>query len=145
MFSPLPQSVRDQSSQSWEVKRMQHEDVDAPLILAHAVDTSCGLSSDSEMSCISEADSTTSRRIKLNKLVCNMNSNQRGHLCAIKRNAQKRLHNVQCRNKGGNEMHLQGLVNDIAEVLNLHAGQARGSGGKFGSTSHHNHSECNKT
>ena len=120
---------------------MQNRDVDAPLIFARTVDTvvdiSCGLSSDSEMDCISEADSTTSRRIKLNKLVCNMNSNQREHLCAIKRKAQKRLHNVQCRNKGGNELHLQGLVNDIAGVLNLHAGQTRGSDGKYGSTTTH--------
>ena len=127
MFSPLPQSVRDQSQRVWEVKRMQNQDVDV----------SCALSSDSEMDCISEADSTTSRKIKLNKLVCNMNSNQREHLCAIKRKAQKRLHNVQCRNKGGNELHLQGLVNDIAGVLNLHAGQTRGSDGKYGSTTKH--------
>ena len=127
---------------------MQNEDVDAPLILDHTLDavvgTSCGPSSDSEMSCISEADITISRRIKLNKLVRNMNSNQRGNICAIRRKAQKRLHNVQCRNKGGNKMHLQGLVNDIAGVLNLHAARTRGSDGKFCSTSHHNQSECDK-
>ena len=138
MFSPLPQSVRDQSQREWEVKSMQNEDIDAPLILAHTVDntvgTSCVISSDSEMSCISEADSTASRRLKLIKLVRNMNSNQKMHLCAIRRKAQKRLYNIQCRNKGGNKMHLQGLVNDIAGVLNLHADRVRCSDGKFCST-----------
>ena len=132
MFAPLPQSVVDQSWEAWEGKCMQKEDVDAAVALTHAVEADA---SDSELSCVSEADSSTSRRHKLSKPTCSMTLDQMGHLRAIKRHAQKRLYNVQ--RKGGNAKHLQGLVDDISAALGQCTTQTRGSGGKFGSATTH--------
>ena len=117
MFLPLPQSVCDQNWRAWEAKRMQHDDFDAALVLSRTVDTSCSMS-DSEMSCVSEADSSTSRSI------------------FVQSNARHRGGCIMCNagTKGGNELHLQGLVNDISAVLSRHTGQPRGLDGKFGPT-----------
>ena len=131
MFSSLPQSVVDESREAWEAKRMQEEDVDA----AFAVTVEAGKDdSDSETSCLSEADSITSRRRKLTKLACN--AEQMEHLRAIKRQAQKRLYNVQ-RNGRGDAAHLQGLVDDISATLNQCTKQTRSCNGKFGTASTH--------
>ena len=128
MFSSLPQSVVDESREAWEAKRMQ-EDADA----AFAVTVEAGKDdSDSETSCLSEADSITSRRRKLTKLACN--TEQMEHLRAIKRQAQKRLCNVQ-RNGRGDATHLQGLVDDISATLIQCTKQTRSCNGKFGTAS----------
>ena len=130
MFSSLPQSVVDESREAWEAKRMQ-EDADA----AFAVTVEAGKDdSDSETSCLSEADSITSRRRKLTKLACN--TEQMEHLRAIKRQAQKRLYNVQ-RNGRGDAKHLQGLVDDISATLIQCTKQTRSCNGKFGTASTH--------
>jgi len=113
---------------------MQKEDVDAALALTHTVEAGNG-ASDSELSCVSEADSSTSRRHKLSKLTCSTTFDQMEHLRAIKRQAQKRLYNVQ--RKGGNAKHLQGLVDDISAALSQRTMQTRGPGGKFGSATTH--------
>ena len=60
MFSTLPQGVREEGWQAWESIRMQREDFDAPTNIHDA--------SDSEMSCISDADSCTTRRRKLDSI-----------------------------------------------------------------------------
>ena len=65
MFSTLPQSVRDEGWQAWEAQRMQREDFDAPNTSHDA--------SDSEMSCISDADSCTTKRRKLDS-ICGSNT-----------------------------------------------------------------------
>jgi hypothetical protein len=131
MFWSLPQSVVDESREAWEAKRMQEEDVDA----AFAVTVEAGKDdSDSETSCLSEADSITSRRRKLTKLACN--TEQMEHLRAIKRQAQKRLYNVQ-RNGRGDAKHLQGLVDDISATLIQCTKQTRSCNGKFGTASTH--------
>ena len=130
MFSSLPQSVVDESREAWEAKRMQ-EDADA----AFAVTVEAGKDdSDSETSCLSEADSITSRRRKLTKLACN--TEQMEHLRAIKRQAQKRLYNVQ-RNGRGDATHLQGLVDDISATLIQCTKQTRSCNGIFGTASMH--------
>jgi hypothetical protein len=130
MFSSLPQSVVDESREAWGAKRMQ-EDADA----AFAVTLEAGKDdSDSETSCLSEADSITSRRRKLTKLACN--TEQMEHLRAIKRQAQKRLCNVQ-RNGRGDATHLQGLVDDISATLIQCTKQTRSCNGKFGTASTH--------
>lgn len=134
MFSPLPQSVLDQSLQAWETKGMREEDFDAPLAAANTVEAETD-ESDSELSCVSEADSSTSRRHKLSKLA--RTTEQMEHLRTIKRQAQKRLYNVHRRGKGGNAKHLQGLVDDISVALSQCTLQARGCDGKFGSASTH--------
>ncbi len=131
MFSSLPQSVVDESREAWEAKRMQEEDVDA----AFAVAVEAGKDdSESETSCLSGADSITSRRRKLTKLACN--TEQMEHLRAIKRQAQKRLYNVQ-RNGRGDAKHLQGLVDDISATLIQCTKQTRSCNGKFGTASTH--------
>ena len=132
MFSSLPQSVVDKSREAWEAKRMQEEDVDAAL----AVSVEAGKDeSDSETSCLSEADSVTSRRHKLSKLACN--TKQIEHLRTVKRVAQKRLHNMHCRGQVGNAKHLQGLVDDISATLIQCTKQTRSCNGKFGTASTH--------
>jgi hypothetical protein len=132
MFSSLPQSVVDESREAWEAKRMQEEDADATF----AVTLEAGKdNSDSEASCLSEADSITSRRHKLSKLACN--TKQVEHLRTVKRQAQKRLHNVHCRGQVGNAKHLQGLVGDISATLIQCTKQTRSCNGKFGTASTH--------
>ena len=81
---------------------------------------------DSDLSSVSEADSSTARRHKLSKLA----KNHVTHLRTVRRKAQRRLANA--RSRGGNAKHLQGLVDDISAVLSLE--QTRGHGGKFGPT-----------
>ena len=130
MFSPLPESVVDQSWEAWEGTLMQKDDVDAAL--THEVEADAY---DSELSCVSEADSSTSRRRKLSKLTCSTTLDQTDHLRAIRRQAQKRQYNVQ--RKGGHTQHLQGLVDDISAALSQHTMQTRGTGGKFGSATTH--------
>ena len=56
MFSTLPQGVREEGWQAWESLRMQRKDFDAPTTSHDA--------SDSEMSCISDADSCTTKKRK---------------------------------------------------------------------------------
>jgi len=123
MFSSLPQSVVDESREAWEAKRMQD-----------AVEAGKD-ESDSETSFLSEADSVTSRRRKLSKLACN--TKQIEHLRTVKRQAQKRLHNVNCRGQVGNAIHLQGLVDDISATLIQCTKQTRSCNGKFGIASTH--------
>ena len=93
------------------------EDRDAPQTAAY-----------SDLSCVSEADSSAARRHKLSKL----GMSQMAHLRAIKRKAHQRLANVHSRGKGGSAKHLQGLVDDISVVLS--PVQTREHDGKFGST-----------
>ena len=69
---------------------MQKEDVDAALALTHTVEVGNG-ASDSELSFVSEADSSTSRTHKLSKLTCSTTLDQTENLRDIKRQAQKRL------------------------------------------------------
>ena len=115
---------------------MQQEDVDAVSAPTPTVEAgSCA--TDSELSCVSEADSSTSRRHKLSKLTCSTTLDQMEHLRAIKRQAQKRLYNVQRKGKGGNAKHLQGLVDDISAALSQRTMQTRGPSGKFGSATTH--------
>ena len=72
MFSTLPQGVREEGWQAWETQLTQQENLNAP-VTSH--DTS-----DNEMSCLSAADSSTTRRLKLDRLVYGMNLNQMVHL-----------------------------------------------------------------
>ena len=116
-FSSLPCSVASQSWMAWESKRMMEDDRDAPQAAV-----------ESDLSSVSEADSSTARRHKLSKLT----KNKMEHLRAVKRRAQKRLGNVRSRGKGGSAKHLQGLVDDISAVLS--PVQIRGHGGKFSFT-----------
>ena len=90
---------------------------------------------DNDMSSVSEADSTATRRFKLNKLARDINFDQLEHLRAIKRKAQKRLHNAARRNNGADALHLQELVDDMSAALNMWAEQTRCSNGTFGRTS----------
>ena len=83
---------------------------------------------DSDLSSVSEADSSTARRHKLSKLT----KNHMVDLRAIRRKAQRRLGNVRSRGKGGSAKHLQGLVDDLSAVLS--PAQTRGHAGKFAST-----------
>ena len=106
MISTLPRSVSEQSRQAWEANHLQKEDLDA---------SSTQDASESDLSYISEADSSTSRKHKLKKLTCN--KDQMEHLRAIKRQAQRRLYNIQYKGSGGNAKHLQGLVGDISATL----------------------------
>ena len=131
MFSSLPQSVVDESREAWEAKRMPEEDADAAVATVEAGKDE----SDSETSFLSEADSVTSRRRKLSKLACN--TKQIEHLRTVKRQAQKRLHNVHCRGQVGNAKHLQGLVDDISATLIQCTKQTRSCNGKFGTASTH--------
>ena len=125
MFSTLPQSVRDEGWQAWETQRMQREDLDAPPpVTSHDA-------SDSEMSCLSVADSSTTRRYKLDGMVYGMTSSQANHLRGIKRKAQKAAHNARCRNKS-KTAHLDNLLNDTSAVLSWQTRQTREADGKFG-------------
>ena len=119
----------------WESKCMEREDQDAR---EPPQETLCD-TPDSAMSCLSAADSTTSRRPKLDTLVCStvqrgMNSNQVAHLRGVKRTAQKRKHNVRSRKQAtSGELHyLTGLIDDISSALSWQTQQVRESDGKFG-------------
>jgi hypothetical protein len=126
MISTLPRSVSEQSRQAWEANHLAKEDLDA---------ASTQDASDSELSYVSEADSSTSRKHKLKKLTCN--KDQMEHLRAIKRQAQRRLYNIQYKGSGGNAKHLQGLVDDISATLGQWPSQSRKHDGKFGSAISH--------
>ena len=63
MFSTLPQRVRDEGWQAWEAELMQREDTNAPPPATRHE------ASDSEMSCLSVADSSITRRRKLDSMV----------------------------------------------------------------------------
>ena len=125
MLSTLPQSVCDEGWQAWEAQRMQREDLNAqsPTIIHEA--------SDSEMSCLSVADSSTTRRRKLDSMVYSMASSQVTHLRGIKRRAQKAAHNARCRRKS-EPMHLDGVLNDVAALLSWQTHQTREADGRFG-------------
>ena len=130
MFSTLPQSVRDEGWQAWETQRMQQEDINAPpTVTSH--DTS-----DSEMSCLSAADSSTTRRRKLDGMVYGMTLSQANHLRGIKRKAQKAAHNAHCRSKS-QTAHLENLLGDISAVLSWQTNQTRESNGRFGQLNIH--------
>ena len=116
MFSTLPQSVREEGWEGWEAQRMQREDFD---VTKHET-------SDSDMSCLSVADSPITRRRKLD----NNDLTQSDHLRSIKRKAQKAAHNAHSRGKSKNK-HLDNLLDDISAVLSRQ--QARGSNGRFAS------------
>ena len=125
MFSTLPQSVCDEGWQTWETERMQREDRDAPPVMAVTFDAE---TSDTEMSCLSAADSAPMMRKKLNKLVYYINHMQVKH---FKRKVQKAAHNARCRNKQ-NGSHLHNVVDDITSVLSWQTQQTRELDGKFG-------------
>ena len=128
MFSTLPQSVRDEGWQAWETQRMQQEDINAPpTVTSHDA-------SDSEMSCLSAADSSTTRRRKLDRLVYGMNLNQMVHLRRIKQKAQRSAHDVRRRQGGANKSHLDDLQNDVSAVISWQTHQTREANGKFGQT-----------
>ena len=79
MFSTLPQSVCDEG---WESQRMKCEDEDVSDLPIPAVPTSGGReggsseNSDSEMSCLSDADSPTTKERKLAGQVYGVPSNK---------------------------------------------------------------------
>ena len=125
MFSTLPQSVRDEGWQAWESQRMQQEDLNAPP------PPTTHEASDSEMSCLSAADSSTARRRKLDGMVYGMTLSQVDHLRGIKRKAQKAAHNAPCRGKS-RTMHLENVLGDISAVLSWQTHQTRETNGKFG-------------
>ena len=101
---------------------------DAPPVMAATFDAE---TSDTEMSCLSAAESAPMRRKKLNQLVYYINRMQVKHLCAIKRKVQKAAHNARCR-KRQNGSHLHDVVDDITSVLSWQTQQTRESDGKFG-------------
>ena len=126
MFSTLPQSVRDEGWQAWESQRMQQEDLNAqPPPTAHEA-------SDSEMSCLSAADSSTTRRRKLDGMVYGMDLNQMVRLRCIKKKAQRAAHDIRRRKGGATNSHLDNLQNDISAVLSWQTHQTREADGKFG-------------
>ena len=116
MFSTLPQSVRDEGWQAWEIDRMQREDFNAPPPPA--------VRSDSETSYVSIADSIPTRKRKLNGPICPGHS---AHLRAMRRKAQRTAYNAR-RSKGGSA-HLDELVRDISIALDTD--QARDATGRF--------------
>ena len=125
MFSTLPQSVRDEGWQAWENQRMQQEDLNAPpTVTSHDA-------SDNEMSCLSAADSSTTRRHKLDGMVYGMTLSQVDHLRGINRKAQKAAHNARCRRKS-KSAHLDNLLGDISAVLSWQTHQTREADGRFG-------------
>ena len=125
MFSTLPQSVCDEGWQAWEAQRMQREDIDAPPPgISHEA-------SDSEMSCLSIADSSTTRRRKLGSVVYSMTLSQVTHLRDVKRRAQRAAHNARCRRKS-EPRHLDGVLNDVAALLSWQTHQTREADGRFG-------------
>ena len=85
----------------------------------------------SEMSCLSVADSSTTRRRKLDSMVCGMTLNHVKHLRGIKRRAQKAAHNVRCRSKS-KPTHLDDMLSDVSAVLSWQTHQTRDADGKFG-------------
>ena len=119
MLSTLPQSAREEGWQAWEAQRMQRENFDAPVTKHEA--------SDSEMSCLSAADSPITRRRKLD--TNDLTQDQLDHIRSIKRKAQRTLHDQQRRNKLEN-IHLDNLLTDISAVLSRH--QTREPNGRFG-------------
>ena len=125
MFSTLPQSVRDEGWQAWEAELMQREDANAPRPATRHED------SDSEMSCLSVADSSTTRRRKLDSMVYSMTLSQVTHLRDIKRRAQKAAHNMHCRRKS-EPTHLDSVLNDVSALLSWQTHQTRETDGKFG-------------
>lgn len=116
MFSTLPQSVRDEGWQAWEIDRMQRQDFNAPQPPA--------VTSDSETSYVSIADSIPTRRRKLNGPIC---PGQLAHLHGMRRKAQRTAYNAR-RSKEGSA-HLDGLVRDISIALDTY--QARDATGRF--------------
>ena len=133
MFSMLPLSVRREGWENWENTCMGREDKDAgtPIKYSTAAELNA---SDSEMSCLSAADSTTSRRRKLGRLVSHMNLADLAHLRTIKRTAQKSLHNARSRKSKGqqaNQKYLDSLLGDVVGVMSWHTEQPRDSDGKF--------------
>ena len=125
MLSTLPQSVCDEGWQVWEAQRMQREDVNAPPpAISHEA-------SDSEMSCLSVADSSTTRRRKFDSMVYSMTLSQVTHLRDIKRRAQKAAHNMRCRRKS-EPTHLDSVLNDVSALLSWQTHQTRETDGKFG-------------
>ena len=123
----MPQSVRDEGWQAWEAQRMQCEDMNA---LQPPVTPGCD-TSDSEMSCLSAADSPRTRGLKLDSLVYGMNSNQRDHLRHIKRKAQRSVHDGHRRNNSKTS-HFEDLVGDISAILSWQTHQTREADGTFG-------------
>ena len=123
---------------------MEREDHDArelpqSIILAggqHNLESAEG-ASDSEVSCLSVADSSTSRRLKLDRIVYGMTSNEMVHLRGIKRKAQKGLHDVRRRKGGEKTTHLKDLVDDVSSVLSWQTHQTRETDGKFGRSDIH--------
>ena len=147
VFSTLPLSVRSEGWELWESKCMEREDQDAR---EPPQETLCD-TPDSAMSCLSAADSTTSRRPKLDTLVCStvqrgMNSNQVAHLRGVKRTAQKRKHNVRSRKQAtSGELHyLTGLIDDISSALSWQTQQVRESDGKLDEWIYIDFSRCPK-
>ena len=124
MFSTLPQSVHEEGWQAWEAQHMQWEDFDAPMTKHET--------SDSEMSCLSVADSPITRRRKLDDLTQDKLSNLR----SVKRKTQRTLHDQQRRNKSKNT-HLDNLLTDVSTALSRQTYQTRECNGRFGQLGKH--------
>ena len=83
MFSSLPISAIEESSQEWERTQMQAHDKDAPLPPALPPASE----SESQMSAVSTADSVPSRRKKLAALASRLDVGAAQELRKIKRTA----------------------------------------------------------
>ena len=137
MFSTLPQSVCRESWEAWESKRMEREDHDARELPQKPITTTEDDTSDSEMSCLAVDDSPRARRLKLDKLVYGMTSDQMVHLRSVKRKAEKKLHNIRQRKGGEKNRHLPDLIDDVSAVLTWQTHQTREADGKFGRSDIH--------
>ena len=102
MFSTLPQSVCDEGWESWESQRMKCEDIDVSDLPIPAEGGSSE-NSDSEMSCLSDADSPTTKERKLAGQVYGTDSNKMAHLHAIKQTPQRYVDPCHSRNSDFNQ------------------------------------------
>ena len=137
MFSTLPQSVCRESWEACESKRMEREDHDARELPQKPITTTEDDTSDSEMSCLAVDDSPRARRLKLDTAQRGMTLHQMDHLRGVKRNAEKKLHNIRQRKGGEKNRHLPDLIDDVSAVLTWQTHQTREADGKFGRSDIH--------
>ena len=116
---------------------MEREDHDARELPQEAIISTDDGTSDSEMSCLAIDDSPRARRLKLDKLVYGMTSDQMVHLRSVKRKAEKKLHNIRQRKGGEKNRHLPDLIDDVSAVLTWQTHQTREADGKFGRSDIH--------
>lgn len=86
MISHIPQSVPDQHVEEWAAACIRKEHTD--VALARTPTNEAANEPNSELSCVSEADSNTTRSYILKKPTCIMSLEQMQQLCAIQQNAQ---------------------------------------------------------